>query len=353
MDANQIKEHIIEDDSRIELILEKLDCHKIREYATEYRCALPEKENPTAVSVKKDTLKTSVFTSSNRVAGDIITLTMHLKDVKFIKALRLLHEYLGLEFKLERKQEDVAKFDPLAKFRQIKLKSRHSRQYDSSQKLKIYDSSILDDYIIMPHLEFLREGILHRTQEKFKIGFCPQSQRIVIPHRYYNGEENQFVGIVGRTVNKNYDLLDIPKYFPLKKFPKGQNLFGYQENYEGIQQSGMVIVVEGEKSVLKGDTFKRNNMVAIGGHEITKEQERLLLGLNVEIVIAFDKGIDEDFIKDTCKRFARYRPTSYIFDKYDILKGKDAPVDRGLKAYDYLLKWRIKYNVDNDGRRIG
>lgn len=333
MDAGEIKDFIINND-KIELVLNATGCHRIREYETEYRCALPDRTNPTAVQVKKHSLATKVYKEDDTIRGDIITLIMFLEDLQFIEGLKRLHEILGLDFKKTFKSQ-TPKFNPLALF--DKLKYKH---HDLDLELKIYHEEILKPYVIFPHIELIREGIAPATQIKYKIGYCPEQKRILFPHRYYCGEPNDYVGLIGRTTIPNYDVFGVAKYFPLVKFPKGRNLYGYQENYSGIQETNMVVVVEGEKSVLKGDTMKHYNMVAIGGHDITPIQEKILLGLNVEIVIAFDKGISEQFITDTCKRFSKYRKVSYIFDDYGLLQGTDSPVDKGLKVYNYLLKNR-------------
>ena len=338
MDAVDIKQYIIEND-RIRDILEGLECHKIKEYPTEYRAALPDSNNATAIQVKKDSLKTKVYKSDENVKGDIITLVMFILDLKFLSALKELHHMLGLKFEKFTPQKTEKKNDPLAIFKNVKSKSA-----DCDMELKLYGDDVLEPYRNLPHILFVKEAISPQTQVKFRIGYCPHQKRITIPHRYYNGGENDFVGIIGRTVIENYDLFDIAKYFPLKKFPKGLNIYGLQENYKQIQETGMVVVMESEKSVLKSDTFGHNNIVAIGSHEITPEQERILIGLNVEIVIGFDKGIGLDFIEKTCKRFALHRKVSYIWDKYDLLGEKDSPVDKGLKRYLYLLKHRVGFN---------
>ena len=106
MDAQEIKQHIIDKDL-IETVLKKLECHKIKRHSKEYRCALPNKSNGTAVAVRLDTLGTSVYTEGDRVNGDILTLVMSIKGLNFIDSLRWLHQALGLQFTGKpRKKED-------------------------------------------------------------------------------------------------------------------------------------------------------------------------------------------------------------------------------------------------------
>ena len=339
MDAQEIKQHIIDKDL-IETVLKKLECHKIKRHSKEYRCALPNKSNGTAVAVRLDTLGTSVYTEGDKVNGDILTLVMSVKGLNFIDSLRWLHQALGLQFtgRPRKKEDDKPKFDPLALFKDIKC-----REYKSGvDKLKVYDCSILDSYIMLPHIELIKEGISVQSQRKFNVGYDSRSKRIVFPYRYYAGCENSYVGVTGRTCDKDYELLDIPKYFALKPFSKSLTLFGLAENYEGIQQSGKVIVVEGEKSVLKLHTFGYENVVAVGSHSISKEQRRLLLGLNVEVFLGFDNDVNEDEIIDMCKKFKKYQRVSYMKDTDGLLGKKDSPCDKGIRVYRRLLENRVR-----------
>ena len=98
MNANELKQYII-DNNKISLILESIKCHKIKEYQTEFRAALPNKTNSTAVCVKKDNLYTAIRTSEGEKQGDIFTLVMNVLNISFGKAIKLIHSYLGLQYK--------------------------------------------------------------------------------------------------------------------------------------------------------------------------------------------------------------------------------------------------------------
>lgn len=332
--AHDLKTYIASDNKLIHIILESLNCHSIREYSQEIRCGMPNRQNKTAVSIKKDSLSVSVYTNEETYRGDIYTLVMKIKDYTFFNATKYIHKVLGLRFTREYKKEEK-KVNPISVFTKI-LNKTHNEQ-----ELRHYNSSILNKYINLPNIWFLKENITPETQIKFNIGFCSDRNRITIPHRFWNGDENDYIGIMGRTILEDYDIIGIPKYFPLIPFPKSLNLYGLQENYSDIQDKGIVCVFEGEKSVLKMDSFGYGFSVAIGGHEISKEQISILLSLDVEICICLDTDIKEDFIKEQCDKFKMFRKTSYIYDKYDLLGKKMSPVDRGRKRFDYLLKYRV------------
>ena len=86
--------------------------------------------------------------------------------------------------------------------------------------------------------------------------------------------------------------------------------------------------------------------VSIGGHEISEMQKNFIIKNtteDTEIIIAFDKDImkDESYLVNHCRMFSKYRKTSYVYDKYNIIGEKDSPIDCGYKRWAYLLKHRI------------
>jgi DNA primase len=337
MVADDLKNYIITNNC-IEQILLSLNCHSIKTFATEIRAGLPEHKSSTAVAVKKDNLKTKVYTHDKTINGDIFTLVMELKECSFFKALKYVHELLGIPFTyIDTTHQEEEKIDILKVFKRVKTSS-----VQDNIPLKRYNDSILNRFINLPVIWFIKEGISPATQIKFRIGFCPEHNRITIPVKYWNSDDDEYMGVIGRTVLPDWEMLDIPKYFPLIAFPKSKNLYGYHENYKAIQETGEVIIFEAEKSVLKADTMKINNCVALGGHEISNEQLKILIGLNVDIIIAFDKDICEEFLITTGNRFKYCRNVYYIWDKYNLLDEKDSPIDKGYKRFNYLLKHKIQ-----------
>ncbi len=341
MNAHDLKQYIIEN-NKIQDILNDLGCHSFKEYTKEYRCGLPSHNSSNNVVINKETLSLKVFKSdSETVRGDIITLVMDIKNISFPKANKYLHKLLRLEYTyIKNDEQQKEKIDPLYIFKKVKKK----RFVVNTDDVDIYDEGIIKEYIPLPYIDWIREGILPFTCEKFKIGFSADKKRIVIPERYWCGDENDYLGIMGRTVIQNYEMFDIPKYFPLKPFFKSINLYGLQENYNSIQKEGLVVVAESQKSVLKRHSRKDETVVSIGSHDISDEQVKILIGLNVDIIIGLDKGISLQHIRYTCEKFYGIRPIYYIYDKYDIIKDKQAPMDLPDKQYKYLLKHKIKYD---------
>lgn len=341
INANDLKEYIVENNC-VPTILESLECHDIKEYRAEWRAALPNKENKTAVCVKKETLSSAVRTSDGSIKGDIFTVVMDIKNISFGKANRYLHKLLGLAYSYKPQKDEQEKPDPLQIFKKVKR-----RTHKLDKDIPVYDESCMKEYIDLPYIGWVREGILPFACKRFNIGYSYDRKRIVIPERKWDGDDNEYIGITGRTTIPNYEFLDIPKFFKLSDtYPKGLNVYGLNENYKSIQEVGYAVVLEAQKSVLKRYSRKDGTAVSIGSCELTEEQVRILIGLNVEIVIALDEGISLNHIRKECDKFYPIRKVSYIYDRWGLIKeeSKDSPADMPDKVYRFLLKHRTIYD---------
>jgi DNA primase len=265
---------------------------------------------------------------------------MTIKKLTFHQSIKFLHNSLGLEYKVNFKEKKEEKENPLDVFRKVKKR----RNVCNVNDLDICGEEILDEYVPYPHIEWIKEGIMPWTCKEFGIGFAPNKKRIIIPHKYWCGGKQDYVGIIGRTVINEWEMLDIPKYFPLKAYPKGLNLYGLNENYKDIQESGVVVVFEAEKSVLKRHSRADKTGVSLCSHDMTQEQVKILISLDVEIVIALDVGISLKHVRSLCENFFNIRKVSYIWDTWGLLKDKMSPADAHNKVYHFLFKHRIMYD---------
>lgn len=351
MNTEDLKQYII-DNNCFGKILEDLECHDIHEYPKEFRAALPNGTNKTAVCVKKDSSFSIIRNSEGSQHGDIFSLVMNIKGCGFGEANKFIHQSLGLKYSFEKKQKKEERIDDdLERYRKIKRKIKRKKQlnYDCQE---IETDNALSGYMPLPWITWIREGITASTCRKFNIGYSQNARRVTIPWRKFGSPENQIMGVVGRTTVENYELLDINKYIGMIPFKKGITLYGINENYDGIQKAGFVVVFEAEKSVLKRYSLFDYTGVAIGNCELTEEQIRILVSLNVEIIICLDKSVDINTIRKNCDYFYGIRPVSYIYDKWGLIpdydengkKVKDSPADQKNKVYNFMLKHRIRYD---------
>lgn len=344
MDTISLKKHIFEQE-KIEYVLEKIGCHNIKfhEGKNYYSCGNYNGDNKSAINVyNNEYLNVRNWTRSNNFNenADIITLVQYNKNLTFKPALKYIHSILNIPFtgfkKVECKEESNIK-DPLEIFRRVRKRNK----IDVSE-IEPLDEDIINDYIPLLHIDWFREGIMPWTAKKFGLAYSYYRDRIVIPMRYWLTGE--LLGLNRRTTVKNSDLFGIRKYLITETYQKNLNLFGLYENYEAIQKAGYVVVYEAEKSVLKRDSLGDSTGVALSGHEMSDEQIRILVGLNVDIIISFDCDIDIDTIRKTCEKFYLIRNVYYTFDKYKILKEKESIADKPNKVFNYFFKYKIKYD---------
>ena len=350
MDIVDLKKFIYEN-NKVEDILLDLGCHSIKynSYKNYFTCANPDGDNAVAVVIYNDDFLRCNNYTRNILNGDDISdlltlITYYKKQTNIKHKLRntvvYLHDFLNLKYDKRYKKKTELTHDPLAIFKKIKKESKVE-----VTELEVHGDEIFHDIIPLPHIDLIREGIMPWTCTRFNIGYSSRHKRHVFPHRYWAGDDNSYLGLIGRTAIEEYEFLDIAKYKPLGgyNFPKGMNLYGLNENYDTIQKAGYVVVVEGEKSVLRRHSRGDGTCVAAGCHTLTDEQVRILISLDVEIIIAWDKDISLEEIKNTCKRFHKIRPVSYLYDKWGILDETDSPCDLTDEVYKIMLQYKIKY----------
>lgn len=233
-----------------------------------------------------------------------------------------------------------------------------NRSYYNKNKGKIpfnyYNNDILNFFSFYLPYEWAKEGITYQNLTKYNIRYYPAENQIVIPHYDIN---KKLVGIRIRALNKE-DIV-FGKYRPLKlenkiySHPLSQFCYGLWNNKENIAITKKAVIVEGEKSVLKGEKLEYNNLVACCGSNISKVQIQQLIECGAkEIVIAFDKEyknrsdkkneIYYNKLYEIANKYKLYCNISFIFDFENILKEKDSPIDNGIEKYNYLLERRVK-----------
>ena len=341
MTIGELKKYI-HSQNKISFVLEELKCHHIKYHSNKgyYTACNPDGDNKSAVLVydneyltvknfTRDLLKYDAF-------PDILTLIKFYKKMDFRKSVKWLHKILGIKYSANMQSSEETQ-DPLRIFKSLYKYKKNSIEY------KILNENLLTDFYPYVHKDFAAEGILKNTIKKFQLGYSYEAQGTIIPIRYWL--DGSLIGIIRRTSVDNYDMFDIPKYFPIKPYLKSGNIYGLWENYQSIQDMGYCVVFEAQKSVLKRDSLKDYTATAICGHDISEDQVRILCGLNLkEIVIAFDKDVSLNEIRHQCEKFYGIRNISYIYDTDNLLGDKDSPADKGQYIYQTLFENRISYN---------
>ncbi|UDM72673.1 DNA primase [Vagococcus fluvialis] len=358
MDAKELKEYLLEDTTRIEEVLEHYDYSMFWQSGDEIRCAPPNSENKTACSIRlDDKLYASLYTSEG-YHGDIFGMIEKTSKESFVTVIKTIKALMGITSKGNfKKKQDL--------FSNVNKYLRKGNNSDDYENIK-HDASTLNKFVHLPHESFIKEGIAPDVLRMFNVCYDPMKDRIVIPH--YDWEEcNKIVGLSGRTTLSAEDskLLGVPKYWHyIKGFMKTHNFYGWNHAVNHVNQEKKLIIFEAEKSVLKQvtrDKDRRCFSVSVGGHTISESQINFILtntDPDTEIILAFDKdvmemknddgdtvdkhgkSIGENYLKDICSELKPYRKVSYIWDGFGLLGDTDSPIDRSLKIWNVLLKYR-------------
>lgn len=344
MDTVNLKKYIFEN-NKIEYVLNEIGCHNIVYHPNKefYSCGNYNGDNKGAINIKNNEYLGVINWTREKEFGDnsdIITLVQYNKDMSFVEAIKYIHKILDLPFEFKKVTQSKKKFDPLAVFKKV----ANRKKIVDVNDIQILEDELLNDFVPMLHIDWLREGIMPWTRKKFGLAYSYRYKRVVIPMRHWLTGE--LLGFNQRTTVANYDEFGIKKYFLTPTYPKSLNLYGLYENYDSIQKAGYVVIYEAEKSVLKRDSLNDPTGVALSGHTLSEEQVAILWGLNVEIVFAFDKDISVEEVWHSCNKLCRGRKVSYIQDKWDILSHKDSPADACNKDFQFLFDNRVIYNKE-------
>jgi DNA primase len=190
---------------------------------------------------------------------------------------------------------------------------------------------------MLPYKPWIKEGISWNTQMEWEIGFDWESHRIITLIRNINGG---LIGVKGRAMDD-----DNPwKYLYVEQMNKSIELFGLHKTLPFILESKEIILFEGYKSVFKAWQNGCKNCASIEGDDISPAQIALIksFGLDIKVVLCYDKDKSEEEIKEQAKKITN-RKVFYVYDNENLLKGKDSPVDRGMKIWKKLYDEKILY----------
>lgn len=348
MDTISLKKYIFEN-NKVEFVLENIGCHNIKFHSNKefWSCGNYNGDNAGAINVKNNEyLNVTNWTRQNDFddCSDIITLVEYNKQCSFIEAVKYLHNILGLEYKrrniLQKQKDKKEKDDPLYLFK--KWRNKRKKVDVNDFDIRVLDEEVLDEYIPLLHIDWLRQGVTERTRKKFGLAYSYRRKRVIIPMRYWL--TGDLLGINARTTVDNYEELGVKKYYISPTYQKSLNLFGLYENYDAIQKAGYVVVYESEKSVLKRDSLCDSTGVALSGHSLSDEQVRILIGLNVDIIISMDNDIPIEEIRHMASKFYRIRNVYYTHDKWNLLNDKDSIADKPNKIFNFLMKYKVKFD---------
>lgn len=295
-------------------------------------------------------IETNSWNCWSRCGGqvDIVSIVQEQEGLEFSEAVEWLidffqlnHKGFGRPKKVEHKPREIIK-----------------KEINIEERLPSYYESILNTFINYKPIEWLKEGISKDVIDLFEIRYDINSHSIIIPCRDMLGS---LVGIRTRNLNEKV-IEEYGKYGlftdSISKIPykclTGRLLYGLNINKNKIQETKMIVLVEGEKSVLKAKTWFGDNDITVAsfGANLTNYQIEIIKSLGVtDVIFAYDKEIDDKInnkIKKVYKKCSLIFNVYYIEDTEGLLKEKDSPLDRGLDVYRKLLDDRKEFKIINN-----
>lgn len=327
-----IKEELLKNQDAIVELLSYFDFAHIRPSTKEIRFAREDRAGQNIRIKLEDNEYLVVNDYSRGVRLDIFSYIVQEKNVTFKEVIQKTKQILNLSddwHPQQRKLLFAGIYDSIA---------RQNREI----KLKVYDDSILDQYIKHGNLMFLRDGISLAAQKFWDIRYSIMDNRIIIPIR---NEYSDFVGAKGRLNGIPED--DEPKYIYPIPVMSSQLLYGYSENYQYLYGND-IIVVESEKSVMQAWDFGVRNIVALGSNSLSEKQIKLLLQLQPKrIIIAMDEGLEFEHTKrnaDMIKNFSSiFTPEIWYWDSdLDLdINPKSSPTDMGAEKFEEIMEEQL------------
>lgn len=268
-------------------------------------------------------------------SGGIINYLARYEHLPFQKAVEKAAMLGNMDLSSMCKSETVAF---LKQYKKILIGKKKEPEHE------ILDAAILDKYKPGPAEEWLEEGISEDVQNLFGVRIDDYSNRIIYP--VYDIDGN-LINIKGRTRYPNYKQIGLAKYLNYYTVSPMDYLQGLNITKGYVFAKKEIILFESVKSVMKAYQWGFKNCASVENHNLSDEQVRLIIGLRVDVVLAYDSDVnywDENIRKsiDTLKRITN---VYIVEDRGHLLGGaetKNAPADLGKEVWEELYQNKRK-----------
>lgn len=331
----EIKKELLDNPEKLEELLEYFNFYNIhihQSYISFGRAIDSSKKSIVIRLEKNDYLYVSDY--ARNINQDLFTYISEQRLVDFKDIISIVRKILKIDdFSIFREPQGI--------FGGFYEKIRKKNEYTC----RTYDESILNKYVALANMRFIRDNITIDAQQFFNIRYDVESQGIVIPIYNQVGE------LMGVKVRCNYDVQDGEmKYYYLIPCQMSQTLYGYSQNYNYLVNN-VIYIFESEKSVMQCYSYGIRNCVALGSGSISRKQVQMLLELNPKkIIFMHDVGFDlENILRNIniVKSYSRFSEVELgYWDYFDRL------YDDKVSASD-LGKKELLRIIDNEIQMIG
>ena len=334
----EIKKELLDNPEKLEELLEYFNFYNIHIHQSyiSFGRAIDSSKKSIAIRLEKnDYLYVSDY--ARNINQDLFTYISEQRLVDFKDIISVVRKILKIDdFSIFREPQGI--------FGGFYEKIRKKNEYTC----RTYDESILNKYVALANMRFIRDNITIDAQQFFNIRYDVESQGIVIPIYNQVGE------LMGVKVRCNYDVQDGEmKYYYLIPCQMSQTLYGYSQNYNYLVNN-VIYIFESEKSVMQCYSYGIRNCVALGSGSISRKQVQMLLELNPQkIIFMHDVGFDlENILRNIniVKSYSRFSEVELgYWDFFDRLyDNKVSASDLGKKELLRIMNTEIKMIGDDE-----
>ena len=335
-------------------------------------CPFHDDTNP-SMSVSREKQIFTCFTC--HATGNVFKFLMDYEKMSFPEALKYLGDRVGVETN---------------NIKIKKVSNKDDKYYEMYNfATKYYQNNLLSPAGTLARDYLTQRGINKETIKKFDIGLSlPNNDdltELLVKKKYDLGDLNK-----GGLTNNNYDvykdrimfpLFDINgkvvgfsgriykdtgenKYLNTKETPifiKGEQLYNYHIAKDKVRTSKYLIIMEGFMDVIRASTIGLDNVIALMGTALTKEQMKLIKRLSNNIILCLDGDkpgqnaaykIGEEFLKEKLEVKVVTLPNNDDPDSFILKEGKEkflTYLEQALNYNDYKIKvMRQNVNFKSD-----
>ena len=334
----EIKKELLDNPEKLEELLEYFNFYNIHIHQSyiSFGRAIDSSKKSIAIRLEKnDYLYVSDY--ARNINQDLFTYISEQRLVDFKDIISVVRKILKIDdFSIFREPQGI--------FGGFYEKIRKKNEYTC----RTYDESILNKYVALANMRFIRDNITIDAQQFFNIRYDGESQGIVIPIYNQVGE------LMGVKVRCNYDVGDGEmKYYYLIPCQMSQTLYGYSQNYNYLVNN-VIYIFESEKTVMQCYSYGIRYCVAPGSGSISRKQVPMLLDLNPKkIIFMHDVGYDlENILRNInmVKNYSRFSEVELgYWDFFDSLyDNKVSASDLGKKELLRIMDTEIKMIGDDE-----
>jgi len=247
------------------------------------------------------------------------------KEYSFRDVLRFSNKFtenVNLDF-----SSSIVKQDTLSSILEKNSKMRIKGEFTRDQ---------VRNRLTIPCKYYVSRGFSPEVLDYFDVGTCedPKSamyKRAVFP--IYDENDEYMVSCVGRTICE-----DQRKWINKKGFNKSSFLYNYGKAVREIENSGTIILVEGQGDVIRLHEAGIRNAVGIFGSHLSDSQVFLLQksgALNIVIMT------DNDEAGNNCREEMKEK-LKYSFNIFDVITPTNDIGDMSVAQIDELIKPQMK-----------